>query len=353
MRALLSLLCLAPIAGAQGVSLHYRLDSSSGMRAWDTSGNDHHGGLQGSYAWGIPGAVSGSATSVGLDGVSATAGIPHDSSLDDLRAGFTVLAWIKPNSTGGRQRVLSNPSSWGFGIDNGSVHFSNFGLDELSSGVSVPTQTWSHIAAVVSSTSIVTFYIDGAPWISLAASQAAGTPGPMWWLGSKDGASDFLDGALDDVQVYPRALSHAEIDFVHQNGGAPLVESTSFCNAQPNSTGVAASMSAAGSGSLSANLLSLRVESMPDQTGVVFFGASQTQVPFGNGVRCVARPWFRLPAAQAQGGVLTTTVDLSVDPGAEQIAPGSRWSFQTWYLDPAAGGAGFNLSDGVELTFLP
>ena len=36
-----------------------------------------------------------------------------------------------------------------------------------------------------------------------------------------------------------------------------------------------------------------------------------------------------------------------------QITAGSTWNFQFWYRDPAAGGADFNLSDGLEVTFCP
>ena len=38
---------------------------------------------------------------------------------------------------------------------------------------------------------------------------------------------------------------------------------------------------------------------------------------------------------------------------ATQITAGSTWNFQNWFRDPAAGGAFFNLSDGLEITFTP
>ena len=38
---------------------------------------------------------------------------------------------------------------------------------------------------------------------------------------------------------------------------------------------------------------------------------------------------------------------------ATQITAGSTWNFAAWFRDPAAGGAFFNLSDGLEVTFLP
>ena len=38
------------------------------------------------------------------------------------------------------------------------------------------------------------------------------------------------------------------------------------------------------------------------------------------------------------------------DP-AGQITSGSKWYFQFWVRDPAAGGAGFKLSDALEVHF--
>jgi hypothetical protein len=34
-----------------------------------------------------------------------------------------------------------------------------------------------------------------------------------------------------------------------------------------------------------------------------------------------------------------------------QIASGDEWNFQFWYRDPVGGGANFNLSDALEITF--
>jgi hypothetical protein len=40
-------------------------------------------------------------------------------------------------------------------------------------------------------------------------------------------------------------------------------------------------------------------------------------------------------------------------PGRRQITAGSTWNFQFWFRDPVAGGASFNLSDGLGVTFCP
>jgi len=35
------------------------------------------------------------------------------------------------------------------------------------------------------------------------------------------------------------------------------------------------------------------------------------------------------------------------------IQAGEAWRFQFWYRNPAGGGAGFNLSDALLVTFCP
>ena len=90
--------------------------------------------------------------------------------------------------------------------------------------------------------------------------------------------------------------------------------------------------------------------------GPTFYGAEQTQLPLGDGFHCVAgTELFRLPVSLADpAGLLATVVDFTDPPSpAGAILAGSTWNFQAWYRDPAAGGAGSNLSDGLSVTFLP
>ena len=62
---------------------------------------------------------------------------------------------------------------------------------------------------------------------------------------------------------------------------------------------------------------------------------------------------FRLPIQATDGfGEADRTLDLNNMPGGP-ITAGQQWNFQFWYRNPAAGGAGFNLSDGLSVTFCP
>jgi hypothetical protein len=91
----------------------------------------------------------------------------------------------------------------------------------------------------------------------------------------------------------------------------------------------------------------------PNSSGLFFFGPSQTQVAFGNGYRCVGGTIRRLAIGIADGfGDANRVLDVNHVPGAP-ITAGQVWNFQYWYRNPAAGGAGYNLSDGLKVTFCP
>ena len=129
-------------------------------------------------------------------------------------------------------------------------------------------------------------------------------------------------------------------------------------NGRTNSDGADAGRSFSSS-SVSGNDLTLRAEPVPaQQNGVFFYGPIQTQVPFGNGFRCVGAGGTGIArlAIENSGpaGVLEHCLDNTMPPtAATQITVGSTWNFQAWYRDPAGGGAFFNLSDGLSVTFGP
>lgn len=131
--------------------------------------------------------------------------------------------------------------------------------------------------------------------------------------------------------------------------GGPSDLGTNYCATSVNSTGQGGLMGATGSDSVSANNLTLTAGPVPDQPGLFFFGPSQVQVPFGNGFLCVGNPIVRInPPSMAVGNLATRVVDLPTFG----LMPGTS-EFQYWYRDPPAGGELFNLSDGLEIVFVP
>jgi len=106
--------------------------------------------------------------------------------------------------------------------------------------------------------------------------------------------------------------------------------------------------------SLSANnLILIAYDAPPNASALYFYGQNETQVPFGNGFRCIGNPVTRLGILQIDG-LGTAFLPLDFTSGSlTQVAPASTWSFQLWYRNPLGGGAGFNLSDGRRFLFCP
>lgn len=133
-----------------------------------------------------------------------------------------------------------------------------------------------------------------------------------------------------------------------------IARAKSFCAANPNSTGSPASISAEGCDSIAGNELTLTVQPLPaGQVGLLFFGTGKQQVALGDGFLCVAAGYKRFPVRSVDAsGALVEEVDFTQLPAAT-ITAGSTWTFQAYYTDPAAGGSGFNFSDGLAVTIEP
>jgi hypothetical protein len=81
-------------------------------------------------------------------------------------------------------------------------------------------------------------------------------------------------------------------------------------------------------------------------------GTTAIQQAFGNGFRCVGGSIVRLPIINADAsGVAQYLLNYAALPAGTQPQPGDVRRFQFWYRNVAAGGAGFNLSNGLEARF--
>jgi hypothetical protein len=113
-----------------------------------------------------------------------------------------------------------------------------------------------------------------------------------------------------------------------------------------------------GSASVGANDLELLAFGCPpNKLGIFFYGANATQVPMGNGWRCVANPIHRIGVVTTDAfGDASKALDFTLPPmngGPDAITIGSTRRFQLYYRDPPAGGARTNVTDGLEVTFCP
>ncbi len=132
---------------------------------------------------------------------------------------------------------------------------------------------------------------------------------------------------------------------------------TNYCTVSPNSAGSGALISWTGTPSAADDNFHLVATGCPANQPILFYyGGAQNAVPFGNGVRCVATGGsgiYRFQPMQTDGsGTASMKVDFGQAPagaGPGGWSAGDIWYCQGWYRDPAAGGAAFNLTDGLEV----
>lgn len=132
-----------------------------------------------------------------------------------------------------------------------------------------------------------------------------------------------------------------------------------YCTAAPNSAGPGAPIDYLGGPSIANGKLTLTVSGgPPSMPGLFIYAPQQTMLPFGDGYLCVSGGIVRIPPAVVfdGSGNLARALDYDAPPlgsGPNAVTPGSTWNFQLWYRDLPAGMSGFNLSDGLEVTFCP
>ncbi|MEZ6015668.1 MAG: hypothetical protein R3F49_11170 [Planctomycetota bacterium] len=143
----------------------------------------------------------------------------------------------------------------------------------------------------------------------------------------------------------------------------PIGVGSNYCTANANSTGQPGRISGAGSGSVSANGLTLNAADLPVNS-FGFFLTSATQAitpnPGGSqGILCLGGQIGRyvgpgqIKNAGAQGtfSLLINLTQIPTPSGFISAMAGQTRSFQTWYRDAVNGVATSNFTNGLAVTF--
>jgi hypothetical protein len=236
--ALLALFALAALPAAasasaysqavlsDGPAAYWRLGEPSGSLATDQTANANLAGYSGGATLAQPGALAGDAdTSVSFDGVNDALSAPDASTLD-LASGATVELWVK-RAKSGWQVIAGKPGNGQSRFENYALWFDsgNFlraffgnGLAYASISSAAPLDTnWHHVAATYDNATI-RLYIDGALNASTSSTiQLTPNAQPMN-LARDQFNSFFFGGQLDEVAIYPSALSAARISNHYEIG---------------------------------------------------------------------------------------------------------------------------------------
>ena len=197
----------------------WAFNEGTGTQATDVSGDGHGGTLMNGAAW--------SAGTLAFDGIDDYIEVPH---APDLNAyPLTVATWIRTTSATGVRGIVSkylegSTNGWGLFLNNGRLcawyYRNTTSYVSNSSGcpfnvAGVNDGQWHHIVFVVDVFG-GRIYVDGVrKWIiSWAGSAGAVSTSQPVHVGRHPGATadgGYFAGLLDNVRIYNRALSGAEV----------------------------------------------------------------------------------------------------------------------------------------------
>jgi hypothetical protein len=212
----------APPPPAGGLVLALGFDEASGNTALDSSGNNLNGTIR--EAARVAGRFGGA---LSFDGVNDWVTVPDTTGSPlDLTTGVTLEAWVKPETLNGwdtailKERGAGNLSYALYAHDGAPVggaaapagYVRALGVDQaVRDDAPLAIGEWSHIAMTYDGATM-RFYVNG----TLVASRSqtgnvAVGNGALRIGGNNVFAGEFFRGLIDEVRVYNRALSAAEI----------------------------------------------------------------------------------------------------------------------------------------------
>jgi len=255
-RCFLAVAALSLVASAEGAAI----DHPSDLVGWwtgdnnpkDYSGNGNHGTLQNSATYGTGNVNNGFALGATSDDHVSVA---SSSSLSV--SSFTIMAWVYPDVDDSQPVVEYSTSTSAAGVHfwvgggNGSFTPYLLQMNVRSGGANYSVHTnyavyagnWSHIACTFDQSSgHALIYLNGVAVMGdTFASITPDTSLPIWIGKRPNGSQDALaganfDGAIDEVQIYSRALSSTEIGAAY-NAGSSGHKRATYSVSVPGSSG--------------------------------------------------------------------------------------------------------------------
>ncbi len=200
------------------------------IASWSGEGNglDSIGGQNATLMNGASYAAGEVGTAFAFNGSYQYAQVPASSKWAFGSADFSIELWFKLTSPAASQAFLACDSGafgnnkWIFWLDNGALEMHVFnaggGASYVGSVAYSPSLNQWHHLAITRSGSTFTLYADGAVISRATSNVVIPDAGAPLTFGSAEGTF-FLGGAEDEIAIYNRALSEADIKFIYLAGG--------------------------------------------------------------------------------------------------------------------------------------
>jgi len=203
--------------GVAGLVAHYAFENNTD----DSSGNGLNGTVMGdpTYATG----PDGYGMAMDFDGVDDYVDCGNPNNAFDITGQITVSAWVNIRSiptawaaivvkgeTGWRLSAYSSQRSFHFGVCDWNL--GNYSADGMTE---VELNEWHHVCGTFDGATIE-LYLDAAPEATKATTNVLGVSPTNLWIGANSEYSETRnwDGLIDEVMIYNRALSQAEVVYL-------------------------------------------------------------------------------------------------------------------------------------------
>ena len=180
------------------------------MIVTDASGNGNNGTISGA-TWTTSGKYG---NALMFNGTNALVTVNDSNSLD-LTTGMTLEAWVYPTAVGGWRDVITKGTDdiyhlMGSSDDSTPALGGTFSPSVLRGTSSLPLNTWTHLTGTYDGTTM-RLYVNGVQVSSQAQTGPIQTSTAALTMGGDALHGQYFAGLIDEVRIYNRALSVAEI----------------------------------------------------------------------------------------------------------------------------------------------
>jgi fibronectin type 3 domain-containing protein len=303
-----------------------------GSTVADASGNGNTGTITGA-TWSTHGRFG---NALRFDDIGDRVRVASSASLN-LGTAMTLSAWVQPTSPQGDWRTIMHreadayflTASSGSPLSPAGGGTFGGGVQTIDSPTAIPYNGWTYVAVTYDG-NMLRLYLNGTQAAAVAAGGAIKNSTNPLWFGGDNPYGEYFQGLIDEVRVYNRALTQAE---VQSDMNTPVVPAAADTTPPSTPSGLAAAP-------VSGNQMKVSWTEATDDAGVLGYRLERCQGAGCTNFAQVASPaWigyddaavagsttyrYRVRTADQAGNVSAySAIATATTPGAPDTTPPS------------------------------